>query len=73
MSEGEDLFHERRFVRGRCKKNIIVSHLNNNSLTLRNTFIDLSDLFSEKLVDIFFISETKLDSRFVQGQFDVPG
>ena len=71
MSEREDIFHELRLVRGRCKKNIIVSHLNINSL--RDKFKDLSDLFSDKLVDILFISETKLDSTFKQGQFDVPG
>ena len=71
ISEGEDIFHELRLVRGRCKKNIIVSHLNINRL--RNKFNDLSDLFSDKLVDILFISETKLDSTFKQGQFDVRG
>ena len=71
MSEGEDIFHELRLVRGRCKKNTIVSHLNINSL--RNKFNYLYDLFSDKLVDILFISETKLDSTFKQGQFDVPG
>ena len=71
MYEGEDIFHELRLVRGRSKKNIIVSHLNIDSLM--NTFNDLSDLFSDKLVDILFISETKLDSTFKQGQFDVPG
>ena len=70
MSEGEDIFHELRLVRGRFKKNNIVSHLNINSL--RNTFNYLSDLFSDKLVDILFISETKLDSTFKQGQFDAP-
>ena len=48
-----------------------MSHLNINSL--RNTFNDLSDLFSDKLVDILFISETKLDSTFKQGQCEVPG
>ena len=71
MSEGEDIFHELRLVRGRCKKNIIVSHLNINSLM--NKLNDLSDLFSDKLVDIHFINETKLDSTFKQGQFDVLG
>ena len=71
MSEGEDIFHELRLVRGRCKKNTIVSHLNINSL--RNKFNYIYDLFSDKLVDILFISETKLDSTFKQGQLDVPG
>ena len=65
MSEGEEVFHDLRLVRGRCKKNIIVSHLNINSL--RNKFNDLSDLFSDKLVDILFISETKLDSAKTTG------
>ena len=65
MSEGEEIFHDLRLVRGRSKKNIIVSHLNINNL--RNKFNDLSDLFSDKLVDILFISETKLDSAKTTG------
>ena len=67
----EDIFQDLRLVRNRCRNNVIISHLNINSL--RNKFHDLSDLFSDRLVDILFISETKLDSTFTQAQFDAPG
>ena len=60
VSEGEDIYHELRLTRGCCKKNIIVSLL--NIISLGNNFNDLSDLFSDKLMGILFISETKLDS-----------
>ena len=65
-----DIFPELRSVRKKCPKNIIVSHLNINSL--RNKFYELSDLFSSMLVDILFITETKLDPSFTLAQFDVP-
>ena len=58
-------------MRNRCRNNVIISHLDINSL--RHKFHDLSDLFSDRLVDILFISETKLDSTFTQAQFDAPG
>ena len=71
-SEVNDLFDALRSVRQKCTKNIIiVSNLNNDSL--RNKFDELSNLFSNMLVDILFISETKLDSSFSQAQFHVPG
>ena len=71
ISEEEDNFHDLRLVRNRCRNNVIISHLNINSL--RHKFHDLSDLFSDRLVDILFISEPKLDSTFTQTQFDAPG
>ena len=71
ISEEEYIFHDLRLVRNRCRNNVIISHLNINSL--RHKFHDLSDLFSDRLVDILFISETKLDSTFIQAQFDAPG
>ena len=71
ISEEEDIFQDLRLVRNRCRNNVIISHLNINSH--RNKFHDLSDLFSDRLVDILFISETKLDSTFTQAQFDAPG
>ena len=71
ISEEEDIFHDLRLVRSRCRNNVIISHLNINSL--RHKFHDLTDLFSDRLVDIIFISETKLDSTFTQAQFDAPG
>ena len=58
-------------MRNRCRNKVIISHININSL--RHKFHDLSDLFSDRQVDILFISETKLDSTFTQAQFDAPG
>ena len=69
-SEVNDIFKELRSVRKKCPKNIMFSHLNINSL--RNKFYKLSDLFSSMLVDILFITETKLDPSFSLAQFDVP-
>ena len=66
-----DVFHELRTVRTKCRSNVLISHPNINSL--RNTFQDVSDIFTGKLVDILFVSETKLDSSFTQAQFDAPG
>ena len=48
----------------------MISHLNINSL--RNKFYELSDLFSSMLVDILFITATKLDPSFSLAQFDIP-
>ena len=70
-SDEEDIIHDLRLVRNRCRNNVIISHININSL--KHTFHDLSDLFSDRLVDILFISKTKLDSTFTQAQFDTPG
>ena len=57
MPEEEDIFHEIKLVRERCKKNLIVSHLN---ISFRQKCHDLSDLFSEKLIDILFVTEAKV-------------
>ena len=69
-SEVNNIFYELRSVMKKCPKNIIVSHLTINSL--RIFFYELSDLFSSMLVDILFITETKLDPSFSLAQFDVP-
>ena len=69
-SEVNNIFHELRSVRKKCPKNIIVSHFNIESL--QNKFYELSDLFSSMVVDILFITETKLDPTFSLAQFDVP-
>ena len=49
----------------------MLSHININSV--RNKFHELSDLFKRYLVNILFLSETKLDQSFRQAQFEVPG
>ena len=67
----DDLFQELNSVRMSCPKNIMISHININSV--RNKFHELSDLFIRSLVDILFISETKLDQSFRQAPFEVTG
>ena len=66
-----DVFHELQTVRTKCRSNVLISHLNINSL--RYKFHELSDIVSAKLADILFVSEAKLDSSFMQAQFDAPG
>ena len=56
-----DLFQELDSVRISCPKNIMISHININSV--RNKFHELSDLFNRYLVDILFISETTLTKK----------
>ena len=48
-------------------KNLIISHLNINGL--RNEFIDISFLLQENILDILFLTETKLDKIFLNAQF----
>ena len=52
----------------RCKnpKNVIIGHLNVNSL--RNTFVAV-----DELIDVFLISETKVDKSFSNQQFKING
>ena len=52
-------------------KNLITGHLNINSV--RNKFVEISDLLTENLIDILFLSETKLDGSFPLPQFHVTG
>ena len=52
-------------------KNLIVSHLNINGI--RNKFVDISDILTENLTDILFLTESKLDASFPNAQFTVPG
>ena len=51
-------------------KNIVISHLNFNSL--RNKFISIEELIKSKL-DIFLVSETKIDHSFPNQQFSIDG
>ena len=51
-------------------KNIIIGHLNINSL--RNKFHDLAELMKGNL-DILVVTETKLDHTFPEKQFLIPG
>ena len=57
--------------RNQNAKNLIVGHLNINGL--RNKFFEVNDMLSQSLLDMFFISETKLDISFPNALFRVPG
>ena len=52
-------------------KNLISGHININGF--RNKFYEISDLSTQSLLDILFVSETKLDMSFPTVQFNVPG
>ena len=49
-------------------KNVILGHLNINSL--RNKFVSISELIKGK-IDIFLINEIKLDESFPSNQFAI--
>ena len=53
-------------MKTQCSENIIVGHLNINSI--RNKFDALS-LIIDTNIDVLFISETKLDDSFSSAQF----
>ena len=70
-----DLFHEKGFdklnvARYQNPNRILIAHLNINFL--RNKFEILMETITNK-VDIFLISETKLDSFFPMNQFHIDG
>ena len=50
--------------------NLIVGHLNTNGL--RNKFSEIEYMFLQNTLNIFFVSETKLDESFPKHQFNVP-
>ena len=52
-------------------RKFLVTHLNINSL--KSKFDEMYELLNEKLVDLLFISETKLDSSYHDNLFEVQG
>ena len=66
-----DYMNEIVNFRNSFPKNLISGHLNINGL--RNKFFEIHDILKDNLLDLFFISETKLDSSFPNAQFQVPG
>ena len=63
--------NEMLHFRNQNAKSLIVGHLNINGL--RNKFFEVNDMLTQSLLDMFFISETKLDISFPNAQFRVPG
>ena len=57
-----DFLDQRVKFRNQYPKNLISGHLNINGL--RNKFFEVHDILKENLLNVFFISETKLDSSF---------
>ena len=50
-------------------KNLVACHLNINSI--RQKFTEVSELCSGNIVDILFLSKTKLDASFPIAQFHI--
>ena len=65
-SKNHEAFSLLRKQRLEYPKNVILGHLNVNSL--RNKFFSMSELIKGK-VDVFLINETKLDESFPSNQF----
>ena len=57
-------------IKKKHHKNVIIGHININSL--KNKFFELTDILYDKVPDILFLSETKLDDTFNQCYFNVP-
>ena len=57
--------------RNQNPKNLITGHLNINGL--RNKFFEVHNILIQNLIDLLFLSETKLDGSFPNAQFLVSG
>ena len=66
----DSLFSEVKNYKLENPKNITISHLNVSSL--RNKFISIEELIKSKL-DIFLVSEIKIDPSFPSQQFSIDG
>ena len=63
-------FSDLHKFRSNYSKQIVFGHLNINSL--RNKFFEIYEILSNELIDVFGLTETKLDSSFTSTQFNVP-
>ena len=70
-SKLSNLFTEIKQVKMHNPRNIIISHININSI--RNKFQELKLLLELSLVQILIVSETKIDSTFRDALFYVKG
>ncbi|XP_056004379.1 uncharacterized protein LOC125659658 isoform X2 [Ostrea edulis] len=68
-NEEDDIFVELFSARKANPKKFIVAYLNINSL--RSKIEHIHELLTRNIVDILFLSETKLDETFVDAQFQV--
>ena len=69
-NDGNNIIHDLKTMRCNNAKNIIVGHLIVNSL--RNKFLSIKELLASN-IDIFLLSETKLDDSFPINQFRIEG
>ena len=69
-SSKSEALNEVNFLRRKFSKALFFGHLNVNSA--RNKFEALEFFITDKL-DIFLVSESKLDSSFQEAQFKIPG
>ena len=60
-----------QYIEWACFRNVFITYLNMNSF--RYKFMELSDILYDRLSDICFFAETKLDDGFNQHSFTVPG
>ena len=68
----KSLFFQKMLDFRECNpKNLIVGHL--NIYGLRNKFSEIEYMLLQSTLNIFFVSETKLDESFPKHQFNVPG
>ena len=58
-------------IRKKHPKKFIAAHININSL--RYKFIEIKELLTDKIVDVLFISETKLDHTFRESTLAIEG
>ena len=64
-------FEELRQVRLKHPNKFLIAHLNINSL--KSKFVEIHEILIDKVVDLLFLSETKLDSTYRDSIFDSPG
>ena len=66
----DEFLRDLKLMRRNNAQNLIIGHLNVNSL--RNKFLSINELLV-KNIDIFLLTETKLDDSFPINQFRIDG
>ena len=67
----ENLYNEVKIVRSKNLNNVIISHLNVNSLGPKIN--EIKELQRESKLDVLVLSETKLDGSYKQESLDIEG
>ena len=74
MNENDDsdkIYNELRMIRDKHIKNVIISHLNVNSLGSK--IDEIKELLHSCKIDVLVLSETKLDGSYKQDILDIEG